>query len=227
MVQIKKMIINYNYSKRTSQIKYIVIHDTGNTGVGAGVKRHFNYFNSGVRNASADYFVDVAMIGQFVEDYNCSWHCGDGRGMFGITNQNSIGIEICINADGDYNQALKNVIELTKHLMTKYNIPIENVVRHWDASRKSCPNSMRANNWEKWHWFKAQLVTAPPSHHETPYIVQINTDTLNVRAGAGINYKVVTTVTRGYKYTITETVGDWGRLKSGVGWINLKYTKRI
>lgn len=28
-------------------------------------------------------------------------------------------------------------------------------------------------------------------------------------------------------YTIVEVKGDWGRLKSGLGWINLHYTKRV
>lgn len=29
------------------------------------------------------------------------------------------------------------------------------------------------------------------------------------------------------KYTIVEVQGNWGRLKSGVGWVNLKYTERV
>ena len=66
-----------------------------------------------------------------------TWHCGDGKGKYGITNSNSIGIEICINSDGNYNIAFQNAVELTKHLMKELNIPIERVVRHYDASRKT------------------------------------------------------------------------------------------
>lgn len=29
------------------------------------------------------------------------------------------------------------------------------------------------------------------------------------------------------KYTIVEVQGNWGRLKSGIGWVNLKYTERV
>ena len=29
------------------------------------------------------------------------------------------------------------------------------------------------------------------------------------------------------KYTISEESNGWGKLKSGVGWINLKYTKKV
>lgn len=62
-MNINKRIIKFNYSKRTSNIKYIVIHDTGNTGRGAGVNNHFIYLNGGNRNASADYFVDDKEVG--------------------------------------------------------------------------------------------------------------------------------------------------------------------
>src|SRR5690606_36630652 len=82
-----------------------------------------------------------------------------------ITNKNSIGIEICVNSDGNYAKAFQNAVELVAYLMKELNIPIERVVRHYDASRKSCPASMSANNWSKWQEFKAavnkQLNPAP------------------------------------------------------------------
>lgn len=60
-----------------------------------------------------------------------------------------------------------------------------------------------------------------------PYIVVINTSRLNVRAGAGTNYKVNTIVKAGEKYTIVEEKNGFGKLKSGAGWISLKYTKKV
>ena len=87
-----------------------------------------------------------------------TWHCGDGNGAFGVTNQNSIGIEICVNSDGDYTKAFENAIELTKQLMNELNIPVERVIRHYDASRKVCPYSMAENSWELWERFKDELV---------------------------------------------------------------------
>ncbi|MBD8926751.1 MAG: hypothetical protein EGR89_12365 [[Eubacterium] rectale] len=42
-------------------------------------------------------------------------------------------------------------------LMSELNIPIERVVRHFDASRKNCPASMSANNWMEWYKFKERL----------------------------------------------------------------------
>ena len=64
---------------------------------------------------------------------------------------------MCINSDGDFNKTYSNTLKLTKYLMKKYNIPLENVVRHYDASRKICPNIWKENNWEKWNRFKEDL----------------------------------------------------------------------
>lgn len=58
------------------------------------------------------------------------------------------------------------------------------------------------------------------------YTVRITADVLNVRAGAGTNHHVTTTVRKGDIYTIVETQNNWGRLKSNAGWICLDYTKK-
>lgn len=63
------------------------------------------------------------------------------------------------------------------------------------------------------------------------YQVVVNTGILNVRSGAGTNYKITTTVKKNDVYTIVgETKNGsttWGKLKSGAGWICLKYTKKL
>ena len=41
--------------------------------------------------------------------------------------------------------------------MDKHNVPVDKVVRHYDASRKLCPAKLSANNWKKWHEFKGML----------------------------------------------------------------------
>ena len=158
-MKINKKQIVYNRTPRTQKPVYIVIHDTGNTGKGANANAHFNYFNGGNRNASADFFVDDTQILQ-VNDYTqyYTWHCGDGKGKYGITNRNSVGIEICVNSDGNYDVAFCKTVELTKYLMKELNIDIDHVVRHYDASRKNCPASMNKNGWALWNTFKASLV---------------------------------------------------------------------
>lgn len=157
-MKINKKQIAYNKAPRTQKPVYIVIHDTGNTGKGANANAHFNYFNGGNRNASADFFVDDTQVLQ-VNDYNkfYTWHCGDGKGKYGITNRNSVGIEICVNSDSNYDVAFCKTVELTKYLMKELNIDIDHVVRHYDASHKNCPASMNKNGWVLWDAFKKSL----------------------------------------------------------------------
>ena len=61
------------------------------------------------------------------------------------------------NTDGNYLMAVQNTIELTRQLMDKHNIPLDRVIRHFDASKKICPRSMSSNNWEGWRAFKIAL----------------------------------------------------------------------
>ena len=129
-MNITRKQIAYNYSKRMQPIRYIVIHDTGNPSVGA------------------DVFIDDTGV-WIVNDYKkyYSWHCGDGKGKYGITNGNSIGVELCINQDGNRTRAIGYMVDFVKELMAEFNIDASRVVRHYDASRKNCPASMTANNW--------------------------------------------------------------------------------
>ena len=151
--------IKYNRSNRGgTPIKYIVVHDTGNPSRGANATAHYNYFNGGDRSSSADFFVDDTQI-LCVNDYYkfYTWHCGDGHGKYGITNRNSVGIEFCINVDSDRNKTLERTAQLVRELMQELNIPIDRVVRHYDASRKNCPQSMSGNGWAQWYEFKEKL----------------------------------------------------------------------
>lgn len=155
---VNKCLIAHNVSKKArDEISYIVLHDTGNSSAGADAMAHYRYFNGENRNASAHYFVDDREIVQLVEDCRVAWHCGDGKGRYGITNQNSVGVEICINRDGDYEQALENARILVRQLMAWYHIPLSRVVRHYDASHKICPASMSGDNWAAWWKFKESL----------------------------------------------------------------------
>ena len=66
-----------------------------------------------------------------------------------------------------------------------------------------------------------------PSPIFKPYIIKVNTDVLNYRTGAGINYPIAGKIKRNERYTIVAEKDGWGKLKSGAGWINLKYTERV
>ena len=112
-IKINEKLVRYNFSSRNGEeIKYITIHDTGNADRGANAEAHFILHNRADRGASAHYFVDDTEILRIIRDEDKSWHCGDGKGKNGITNENSIGIEMCINSDGDFSKTYKSTIEL-------------------------------------------------------------------------------------------------------------------
>ena len=62
-----------------------------------------------------------------------------------------------------------------------------------------------------------------PEVQKFPYLVKVNTGVLNVRAGAGTNYRVTTQIKKNQVYTIVDEKNNWGKLKSGAGWICLDY----
>ncbi len=69
--------------------------------------------------------------------------------------------------------------------------------------------------------------TTPSKETLEPYLVRINAKALNVRKGPSINNPVVKTLVNDKNtYTIVEESTDkqWGKLKSGIGWVKLEYT---
>lgn len=159
MIKFKQISYNVTSLDRDNKdIKFICVHDTGNRNKGANAEMHYRYFNGGNRNASADFFVDDKQILQ-INNYNkhYSWAVGDGKGAYGITNKNSVSVEMCIAADIDYNKMFDNTVQLVKYLMDKLKISPNNVVRHYDASKKNCPGTMSANGWRNWNSFKKRI----------------------------------------------------------------------
>ena len=107
--------------------------------------------------------------------------------------------------------------------MAKYNIPLSNVIRHYDVTGKRCPEPY-VRDTAAWNTFKASLTTNTSA---SGYVVRITADVLNVRKGPGTGFNIVTTVKNGEAFTIVDESNGWGKLKSGVGWIKLSYTERV
>jgi len=59
------------------------------------------------------------------------------------------------------------------------------------------------------------------------YRVRVTTNKLNVRSGPSTDYVIVTQVKQNEVYTIVEEKEGWGKLKSGVGWLDLQYTQKV
>ena len=55
-------------------------------------------------------------------------------------------------------------------------------------------------------------------------VVYITADKLNIRSGPGTNYNKRGSLTNGYKVTLLEVDGNWGRIEEG--WISLNYVRK-
>lgn len=68
--------------------------------------------------------------------------------------------------------------------------------------------------------------TTTPAAPDVPFLVKVSISDLNIRKGPGTSYARMKYIPKGV-YTIVEVKGNWGRLKSGIGWICLNYTTRV
>ena len=99
------------------EVKFIVIHETGNPSEGADAKAHSDYLlNGGEGTTSWHYTVDDHEIYHHIPDSEVSWNAGDRRQEPG-GNMNGISIELCVNQDGDFEKTFDNGARLTAYLM--------------------------------------------------------------------------------------------------------------
>ncbi len=186
MLLINKLFHSKVSFRNRTKIKYIVIHYTANTTSKAGTAYNTACYFRDSSEGSADYIVDdstVYLCNSNIDKYY-SWAVGgskytsmttnEGGKYYGkCTNKNSISVEICSNKKDKSNlngsakdwyfteSALSLAAELTKELMDRFNIPIENVIMHHHVTGKVCPNPFcvtqgHLNEWKK---FKNRLIT--------------------------------------------------------------------
>lgn len=169
------------YGGQRGTPKYLIYHYTANgttaSGKNATAKGNANYFKNSPRAASAHYCVDNdKTVYNCVPDTNVGYSVGDkgtGKMKGKITNTNSISIEMVsrsttpnpVVGKGHYyipEETQANAIELGVYLMKKYNIPLENVYRHYDVTAKRCPEPMcyTAAGEANWKAFKKKLADA-------------------------------------------------------------------
>lgn len=161
-MKITETILSRNYDRTgTCTPQYIIIHETANTRVGANARAHYAYWNrDDAARASAHFVVDDTEILNLVPLDRPAWHVGDGGAGNPVHNRNTVGIEICVNQDGNYDRTVKNALLLTRYLMRTLQIPAANVRRHYDVSGKHCPARM-LDEPDRWTRFKQALRADP------------------------------------------------------------------
>ncbi len=145
---------------------YVVIHETDNWSKGAGAKAHATAMKNGNLAGTVHYYVDSGSIYQTLDHKDGAYAVGDGKGKYGITNRNSINIEICVNPESDYYKAVDKAEQLAASLLKQYGWGTDRLKRHYDASRKHCPR--RIQDEGLWPEFKRKTAAYMGAAFEKP-----------------------------------------------------------
>lgn len=174
------------------------------------------------------------------------WHGG------GKCNDTHIGVEMCepsyikytggstftctdtVKARAVVQRTYDTAVALFAHLCVKYKLdPMTDIISHREgatkgiASKHSDPEHLWKQLGMGYTMNTFRKAVKATMKKNTPYMVKITASVLNVRGGVGVNHPITAKVNKGEIYTIVGETNGWGKLKSGVGWISLKYTKRI
>ena len=71
------------------------------------------------------------------------------------------------------------------------------------------------------------IKTTASTTTELPYKVKVTATALNVREEPNTRAHITTVIKQNEVYTIVGVRNNWGRLKSGAGWICLNYVKKV
>lgn len=180
--------------------------------------------------ASAHYGVNGKNIGCYVDEKDTAWHCGNFS-----YNQRSIGIELANDrgASGNWHvsdKTIKTAIALIADICKRNGIKklnytgdlSGNLCMHCWVSSTACPGPYLKKKFS----YIAKEVNKILNGDSVPFLVRVTISDLYIRKGAGTNYKAKGFIKPGV-YTIVKTKGNWGKLKSGEGWICLKYATKL
>ena len=138
-MKIERMIAKTHCYLGQNKPSYVIIHETDNWSKGANARAHATAMKNGNLAGTVHYYVDSQECYQTLEHQDGAWAVGDGHGKYGISNLNSINIEICVNPESNYYLAVDRAAELAAMLLNQYGWDTSHLKRHYDASRKHCP----------------------------------------------------------------------------------------
>lgn len=216
-------------SPRKKPIRKITIHHmAGNL----TVEQCGAIFAPTSRKASSNYGIGTdGRIGMYVEEKDRAWTSSspdnDNQAVTIEVANNTLGLNWTVS-----DKAMASLIDLCVDICKRNGIQrlnftgdkTGNLTMHCYFKSTLCPGPYLKS---KFPYIASEVnkrlgTEAAPE----PFIVQITASSLNVRKGPGTSYAVAQTVSKGQVFTIVQQQGGWGKLKSGAGWISLKYTAR-
>lgn len=234
-------VMSPNKSKRTEKITKITIHHMAGI---LSADACANIFAQPRRCASANYLIgkDGEIQCNVDEEYR-AWTSGSAW-----NDQRAITIEVS-NCSGKPNweiseKCLKSLVELCADICRRYCIvPYYNgdknasMTFHCMFQATECPGPFikknikniitMINNELCLQQKPVKPITSDFEEDTKGTRVKVTCDCLNVRKYPDAKSQRTYQITDHGVYTIVEENNGWGKLKSGLGWIYLKYTKKI
>ena len=240
-MQIQNAYLTHNRPKtRRSRTTAIAVHWVANPNSTAMANR--NYFNTTSRAVSSNYIIGLqGEILCCIPDEETSWCTNEA-------NSYTVSVECCHpDWTGCFTgKTYTSLVELTARLCRKYHLDPQNggVIRHYDVTRKICPKwfvpasrgGSDTNDERHWKQFlhdvaqqmqRGSTAISTPATEPDSYRVRVTVDALRIRKGAGTSYAITGCIRDKGVYTIIKTCGNWGKLKSGAGWICLGYCRKL
>lgn len=226
-----------NKSKRTEKVTKITIHHMAGI---LSADQCASIFAEPRRCASANYLIgkDGEIQCNVDEDYR-AWTSGSNW-----NDQRAITIEVS-NCSGKPNweiseKVMHSLILLCADICRRYCIvpyftgdKNGSLTFHYMFQATECPGPYIKKNVKNIITMinnelcieQKPVQTEPVS--DGSFLVKVTCNCLNIRKYANAKSQKVGTITDHGVYTIVETDNGWGKLKSGLGWICLKYTKVV
>ena len=225
---------NYTKGRQGNKIKEIVLHHMAGILTALACGRVFQVKG---RKCSTHYGVGSdGKIGQYVDEANIAYANGNWA-----ANCRSVSIEVANSKRGGQwpvsNKSLQLTIKLVADIAKRNNLGKlvigKNLKYHSMYAATACPgpylkSKMQyiADEANKINGYGVKKTTTTKKTTTKSFKVQVKIDDLNIRTGPGTNYASKGFIKPGV-YTIVETDGKWGKLKSGAGWIHLDYVKKL
>lgn len=145
--------------KKLKSFVGVTIHNTGNSSKGADANAHYKYLANNYNTPKVygfHYAVDENETAECIPVDEIAEHTGKRAG-----NDTTVGIEICMNADGDLLAATNRAALLCAQILQAHGqtkaVWKQNVFQHNDWSGKDCPEMLRAGKPYPWNTFVAKV----------------------------------------------------------------------
>jgi len=212
--------------------------------------------NGNMNDVRVHYYVDNKCAWQNLPLSLNGWHAADGSGN-GNQRTIAIECIMSNNYNSIDKASEDNAAKLAAYLLNKYKLDINHLYTHthWLNVRDGKTGTVDQLNtmWNKnkmcplyilphWSSFKAKVKyyldnlnkssstvkpTVKPTTTYTTGTYKVKVTTLDIHSGAGSTYSKKGKIKKNEVYTIVEVKTNWGKLKSGIGWVNLNSMTKI